>query len=143
LRFIDIKLLDSNKNGKKGDRHKRLSAHFLFSYSQERIAQLQQEKEEILRGLDNNLTEEEEQQIMLPMHEMKVLVNSYPLTFQFEMDSKILVNFHWKIGSMCWHLCPAANWEILPPKLGTANSLESSNYSFMMNAAKSHLAEWR
>jgi hypothetical protein len=42
---------------------------------QGRIAQLQQEKEEILKGLvGKKSAEEEEQPIMQPMHEMKVLV---------------------------------------------------------------------
>jgi hypothetical protein len=39
---------------------------FFISYLQERIAPLQQEK------VGKNLAEEEEQQIMLPIHEMKV-----------------------------------------------------------------------
>jgi hypothetical protein len=48
------------------------SCIFLFIYLQGRIAQLQQEKEEILRGLDKKLAGEEDEQIMQPLHEMKV-----------------------------------------------------------------------
>jgi hypothetical protein len=67
-----LKLLGPNKCGEKGDKIKRLRAHFSFSFLQGRIAQLQQEKEEIPTEFGKKLTEEEDQQIMRPMHEMKV-----------------------------------------------------------------------
>jgi hypothetical protein len=53
---------------------KRLRAHFLFSYLQGRIAQLQKEKEEILKGFGKKMADEEKKQIMLQMHENEMKV---------------------------------------------------------------------
>jgi hypothetical protein len=55
----------------KGDKAaKRLPGTFLLSYLQARIAKLQQEKEEILKELeDKKLAKEEDNQIMQQMHE--------------------------------------------------------------------------
>jgi hypothetical protein len=81
-----------------------------------------------------------ETEIMVPIHGIKVSVFSM-INFKKIGHSKISVNFHWKIGTICWHLCRAVNLGMLSPKLGTANSLESSNLSSMIQSGKSHWAE--
>jgi hypothetical protein len=79
-----------------------------------------------------------ENEIMVQIREMKVSVFyyfkflTYKDNYPIAKLHTISVNFHWKTGTICWHLCRAVNLGMLSPKLGTANSPISSNLFFMM-----------
>jgi hypothetical protein len=70
---VYIKLLGPSKSWNKGT-NTSVSVHIFILLLQGGIAQLQQEKEEILKEVGLELVEDKDSQVMVPMNEMKVLV---------------------------------------------------------------------
>jgi hypothetical protein len=70
-----------------------------------------------------------EQQIVLQVHQMKVWVffNIKILVLTTSTLIHLSVNSRLRIGSICWHLCHAANWPKLCPKLGTVPGSHNSD----------------